>query len=381
MKKFCIIIASILCITGVYAQEKFSPADNLYLNLGAGFLVGDNGQPNSISNVATAWDMNIGYWFGAAKYGGLRVGYTGDVLQSFNYLGKKSYGWNTLYLDGMLNLSNLIYRTKTTHNDPRWYCSPFVSVECLIPMAQNQHKTSFGFGVGIANEINIHRNISVTLDWRNTIAMADGAKWLQEVTAGLKFYFTGKARFEKKKDAILQTTDTVIITDCKAQNDSITLLRAQLAELNRKISIIESDTSIYHLEDKVIRDYVLYSCRLPYNQFSVTRAIKIFPEIRDKEMRREFAANQKQLQSYYDLSKQLLDILSARQNQLNSPTFNRNRWERGLQTDLDNYQKNDIARLYYLNDVIEKVLKEAKKDKPDFSEYISELQEAINTKK
>lgn len=367
------------CFLGMRAQEKESPLDNLYLDLGAGLLIGDNGQPSSISNVAVAWDMNLGYWFGSSKYAGLRLGYTGDVLQSFNYSTRKKFGWNTIYIDGLLNVSNLIYRTNTTHTDPRWYCSPFVSLECLVPMAQNSHKSAFGVGLGIANEVNVHKNVSVTLDWRNTLAFVEGIKWLPEIKAGLKFYFTGKSRIEKPKNQTSSQSSATVVVDCAKQNDSIKVLTKQLAVLNDRLAICESDTSVYHLEDKVIRDYVMYSCRLPYNYYSVNRAISLFPKIKDSSMRAQYAGNQNQLKSYYELSRELLNLLSTRQKQLDSPTFIKSKWERALQGDLSNFQKNNIDRLYYLNDVIKKVLNEAQKDKPDFSDYISELQDAINT--
>lgn len=381
MKNFFLLVVIVLfSITEIYSQVDNAPIDNLYLNLGAGFLVGDNGQPSSISNVAATWDINMGYWFGLSKYAGVRLGYSGDIIQSFNYAGKKSYGWNKLYFDCLLNISNLIYKTKSTRNDARWYCSPFISVGGLFPMAGNQHKTSFGLGLGIANEINVHKNISVTLDWRNTLVMIGGVKWQPEVNAGLKFYFTGKSRRTKKVINTIQQ-DTIVVHDCREQVDSIKELNSQIAILNARINSMESDTSIYHLEDKVIRDYVMYSCRLPYNDFSVPRAIKIFQMIKDENMKQDYEDNQNQLKTYYELSIQLLSILSARQNQLNSPTFNRNRWEKGLQNELTNFEKNKISRLYYLKDVIEKIRKESKKEKPDFSDYISELQDAINTKK
>lgn len=379
MKRIFTILLITSCAVNLRAQEQFSPLDNLYLNAGAGLLVGDNGQPSSISNIAVAWDVNLGYWFGTSKYGGLRVGYMGDVLRSFNYSAKNAYGWNTIYIDGMLNASNLIYKTKTSRADPRWYCSPFISLECLVPMAQNSHNTAFGVGLGIANEINVHKNVSVTLDWRNTLAMVDGVKWLPEINAGLKFYFTGKARIEKTKKPTSSQSSTTIVIDCSKQNDSIKVLTKQLATLNERLAICESDTSVYHLEDKVIRDHVMYSCRLPYNYYSVNRAISIFPKIKDASMRDQYAENIIQLRSYYELSKELLGILSSRQNQLKSPTFNRSRWERGLLSELENFQKKDIYRLYYFNDVIVKVKKESKEDNPNFSEYIIELQEAIDT--
>ena len=108
MKRIYITFLISLFTLGIHAKEHCKSNDNLYLNIGAGFLVGDNGQPSAISNIAVAWDANIGYWFGTSKYAGIRIGYTGDILQSFNYIGNKSYGWNTLYVDGLLNLSNFI---------------------------------------------------------------------------------------------------------------------------------------------------------------------------------------------------------------------------------------------------------------------------------
>lgn len=386
MKRIYITFLISLFTLGIHAREYCKSNDNLYLNIGAGFLVGDNGQPSAISNIAVAWDANIGYWFGTSKYAGIRIGYTGDILQSFNYIGNKSYGWNTLYVDGLLNLSNFICKTKLSNRDPLWYCAPFISLECLVPMANNQHRTALGLGMGIANEINVHDNVSVTLDWRNTIAFADGMKWLPEVSAGLKFYFTGKARI-KLKPEIEFTPDT--IPNCQEKSDSIADLKSQIGSLeltidslNNQISIIESDTSIYHLEDRVIKDFVILVSKVPYHDRRVKRAITLIPMIKDDEERENYQVNIVQLQSYYALTSKLYKILLQKQQQLGTDTFNKTMWERALLKEINNFKNSyEFYRLFYIKDVIEKIEKEMKKKAPDFSDIIAELDEALQTKK
>lgn len=385
MKRIYVVFLISLFTLGIYAGDDCNPVDNLYLSVGAGFLVGDNGQPSAISNVAVAWDANIGYWFGISKYAGVRLGYTGNVLQSFNYNGNKSYGWNTLYVDGILNLSNLICKTKLSNRDPLWYCTPFISLECLVPMASNQYNTSFGLGVGLANEINVHDNLSVTLDWRNTLAFSNGLKWLPEVSAGLKFHFTGKARI-KPKPEIAFIPDT--IPNCQEKSDSIENLKSQIGSLeftidslNSKITIIESDTSIYHLEDKVITDFVKLVSSVPYHDRRVKRAITLIPMIKDDEERENYQVNIAQLQSYYELTSKLYKILLQKQQQLGTDTFNKTMWERAFLKEINNFKNSyEFYRLFYIKDVIEKVEKEMKKSSPDFSDIIAELDKALKTK-
>lgn len=385
MKRIYVAFLISLFTLGIYAGDDCNPVDNLYLSVGAGFLVGDNGQPSAISNVAVAWDANIGYWFGTSKYAGVRLGYTGDILQSFNYISNKSYGWNTLYVDGILNLSNLICKTKLPNRDPLWYCAPFISLECLVPMASNQYNTSFGLGVGLANEINVHNNLSVTFDWRNTLAFSNGLKWLPEVNAGLKFHFTGKARI-KPKPEIAFIPDT--IPNCQEKSDSIENLKSQIGSLeftidslNSKITIIESDTSIYHLEDKVITDFVKLVSSVPYHDHRVKRAITLILMIKDDEERENYQVNIAQLQSYYELTSKLYKILLQKQQQLGTDTFNKSMWERAFLKEINNFKNSyEFYRLFYIKEVIEKVEKEMKKSSPDFSDIIAELDKALKTK-
>lgn len=382
MKKNYAIIIILLFAVGLKAANS-TPIDNLHINFGAGLLVGDNGQPTSISNIAVAWDANIGYWLGTSKYAGIRLGYTGDVLQSFNYIGNKSYGWNTLYVDGLLNLSNLICKTKLSNRDPLWYCSPFISLECLIPMANNQYKTSLGFGLGLTNEINVHQNISVTLDWRNTFAFADGHQWMPEVSAGLRVYFTGRAR-NKKSVPLPLPSDSI---DCQEHleeinslNDEKTYMGSQIKTLEQEIATIKSDTSIYQLGDNVISNFVRLVGQVPYRHKRVDMAITIIPIIKDNGLRKSYAETQTQLSNYYDLTKELYDIIYGRQQQLESAI--RSIWITGFISELSNFQNNhSYDRLPYLKNVIEKVEKEMKQSSPDFSDIIAELGEALQTKK
>ena len=387
MKRFCIILIIFLFVVGVRAEGDKDILDNLYMSVGAGFLIGDNGQPSSISNVATAWDANVGYWFGDTKYTGARLGYMGNVLYSFNYSGRNGYGWNSVYVDGLLNVSNLIYKPHKTDKDPLWYCAPFVSVGCLVPMAQNSYKTSLGLGVGLANEFNVHKNISITLDWRNTLACTSGIKWLPEVSAGVKIYFTGKARI-KKMIEISSPHDTIF--DCVEQEDSIKTLKiqnryldSQVDSLNKRIVIMESDTSIYLLEDKTIINFVKMASTIPYDSEKVDMALKIIHQIKDIDKRKSYEEiNLVQLSNYYLLTMTLHDMVLKKQRRLDSETLNKDRWKRDFEEEIEKFKnENEYYRLFYIKNVIKKVEKELEKENPDFSDIIEELNKALKTKK
>lgn len=387
MKRFCIILIIFLFVVGVRAEGDKDILDNLYMSVGAGFLIGDNGQPSSISNVATAWDANVGYWFGDTKYTGARLGYMGNVLYSFNYSGRNGYGWNSVYVDGLLNVSNLIYKPHKTDKDPLWYCALFVSVGCFVPMAQNSYKTSLGLGVGLANEFNVHKNISITLDWRNTLACTSGIKWLPEVSAGVKIYFTGKARI-KKMIEISSPHNTIF--DCVEQEDSIKTLKiqnryldSQIDSLNKRIAIMESDTSIYHFEDKAITDYIFMVRKLPYNDRRVNRAITLIPMIKDANISGDYQSTLIQLNGYYNYVNSLYEILLKRQKQLGSETFNKSMWKKAFGKEINEFEanKDQFNQLFYITDLIKKVKEEIIKENPDFSDIIEELNKALKTKK
>lgn len=262
-------------VRGPYLTSKFS--ENWFIGIAGGVNVfGDGGYPGALGGEL---DATVGKWITPSI--AARVGYSGltgsmwsskaTVLGSELVEGKDMYkqrfGFSYLHADALWNISNAIggYKERV------WDFVPYVHAGIMMtynrPGAELFRDREFGVGLGLLNNVRLHKRLNLTLDLRSVFVSgkhhtaANGLSAALQAAVGVSVNLgkTGWTRASEWHNPV--DADKISAAEAKAaalstENEALTADKEKLAKANKELADANAELAKKAAETKSALDEI-----------------------------------------------------------------------------------------------------------------------------
>jgi hypothetical protein len=154
MKKIMLVAAMATLSLGAFAQG----SGNWFASVGGGFNLYSDGGLTDGPATSFALDLSVGNWFTPAS--GARLQWAGMTAKGFSGINADKFGFNTIHVDYLWNLSNTVGGEK----DRLWSFVPFAGPG--VVMGSKGFGSRFGLAGGLLNRIRLSDNLDANIELR-----------------------------------------------------------------------------------------------------------------------------------------------------------------------------------------------------------------------